>query len=147
MFKVPEIYRIKSGYNASDETFGNNGQYKILRSLAKNFPKDSKDIAGLLTQASDGARWEHVSVSVIPKPGKKRRLPKHEEMEFIRFLFWSENDWVVEFHPPFDQYVSNAPCLHLWRPIDMGFPTPNSLLVGLKSKKIESIKMEKKDTR
>ena len=131
MFSVPEIYRVTTGPFASDESFGNNGQFKIFRSSDKNFPKSSKDITGLLTQASDGMRWEHVSVSVIPKQGQKRRLPTHDEMEFIRFLFWSHSDWVVEFHPPYEAYVNNAPCLHLWRPTEQELPTPMSILVGL----------------
>ena len=132
MFKVPEKFRLHLGLYGSDVTYGNNGQFQIMRRNHPDFPKTSNDIKGLFTQASDGDRWEHVSVSVIPKTGKKRRLPTHDEMEFVRFLFWSVDDWVVEFHPPKNDYVNNAPCLHLWRPIDFSMPTPNSILIGLK---------------
>ncbi len=132
MFCVPEFHRVITGvYASSLKHHGNNGHFQIMRSTF-GFPKEGKDISGLFTQASDGEGWEHVSVSVVAKPGKKRRLPTHAEMEFVRFLFWNADDWVIEFHPPITEYVSNAPCLHLWRPIDGGFPTPDSILVGAK---------------
>ncbi len=132
MFSAPDFFRVTTGlYASSVKHDGNNGQFKMLRN-ASGFPAGSKDISGLLTQASDGEGWEHVSVSVLPKPGKKSRLPTHEEMEFIRFLFWDSEDWVMEFHPPVTEYVSNARCLHLWRPIDCVFRTPPSYLVGIK---------------
>ncbi len=133
MFKVPELHRVITGkYATSLKQDGNNGQFNFKRSTS-GFPKANKDIAGLFVQASDGAGWEHVSVSVLPKPGKKRRLPTHAEMEFVRFLFWDNKDWVIEFHPPTTEYVNNAPCLHLWKPVDAIFPTPHSLLVGIKN--------------
>ena len=126
MFKVPEKYRVINGQFGSDSSYGNNGQFII--------PKNGKDIKSLFVQASDGGGWEHLSVSIIPKPGKKRRLPTHGEMEYVRFAFWEKTDWIIEFHPPVTEYVNNAPCLHLWRPIGVNFPTPDSLLVGIKSK-------------
>lgn len=132
MFCVPELYRVNTGvYASSLKHHGNNGHFKIMRSSFE-FPKESKNIAGLFTQASDGEGWEHVSVSVIAKVGKKRRLPTHAEMEFIRFLFWDSGDWVIEFHPPVEEYVNNAPCLHLWRPVDTDFPKPPNYLIGIK---------------
>lgn len=132
MFTVPEFHRVTTGiYASTEKQHGNNGQFEIKRNTF-GFPSTGKDIKGLFAHASDGGGWEHVSVSVLPKPGKKIRLPTHAEMEFIRFLFWGYEDWVIEFHPPATEYVSNAPCLHLWRPIGKSFPTPESVLVGVK---------------
>jgi len=69
--------------------------------------------------------WEHVSVS-------GRRIPNWEEMCFVRKLFWEEEDWIVQFHPPKTEYVNNhTRCLHLWR-YKGKFPTPASTLVGFR---------------
>lgn len=82
--------------------------------------------------ASDGndraARgWEHVSVST------RSRVPNWEEMCFVKELFWTDDEWVVQFHPARKDYVNYHPfCLHLWRQ-RKGFPTPQSILVGPKT--------------
>ena len=131
MFKVPEKNRILTGQFQSSASNGNNGQF-FFYPTERSFPKDVRHTKGLFAQASDGAGWEHVSVSIIVPKGNIRRLPTHREMEFVRHQFWGNTDWVVEFHPPATEYVSNAPCLHLWRCSNGEFPTPNSILVGLK---------------
>jgi len=101
MFKVPEKYRVTSGPMASDSRYGNNGQFKVKLIKLKR---------PVLCQASDGAGWEHVSVSLLD------RCPSWEEMCKIKALFWSDEDLVVQFHPPKSDYVNNHPhCLHLWR--------------------------------
>lgn len=119
MFKVPEDYRVVTGNLASDESFGNNGNFHVPRpdALGKWFN----------VIASDGEGWEHVSVS-LPS-----RAPTWGEMCFIKDLFWSEDDCVVQYHPPKSEYVNNHEyCLHLWKKVDGEFETPPSLLVGLK---------------
>lgn len=76
--------------------------------------------------ASDGAGWEHVSVSLT------YRTPKWTEMCYIKNLFWDDEDCVVQYHPPRSDYVNNHPyCLHLWRQINKDFPIPPSILVGI----------------
>ncbi|EGR1128985.1 hypothetical protein ACKVFG_003347 [Vibrio cholerae] len=121
-FKVPEKYRVKGGINGmmqSDETFGNNGLFII---------KTPKLSSPLTVIASDGAEWEHVSVSL------SHRCPTWEEMCLVKSLFWDEEDAVIQIHPPKSQYVNNHPySLHLWRKFSTNdfFETPNSLLVGL----------------
>lgn len=112
-FKVPEEYRITTGAFASDVTCGNNGAF-----LINNF----------YCIASDGMDWEHVSVSL--QDG--HRLPTHYDMERIKALFWSEDSYVIEIHPPKSEYVNNGPVLHLWRPTKEKLPVPPSVLVGLK---------------
>lgn len=72
--------------------------------------------------------WEHVSVSA------PRRCPTWEEMCFVKDLFWTEEETVVQFHPPKSEYVNNHPyVLHLWRSKTQTFPMPPSILVGLKN--------------
>ena len=84
----------------------------------------------LLIIACDGdvdelGGWEHVSVST------ERRIPNWIEMSFVKDLFWSADECVVQYHPPRSQYVNNHPrCLHLWRPRDGKFPIPPTILVG-----------------
>ncbi len=75
--------------------------------------------------------WEHVSVST------KRRIPNWTEMAFVKDLFWSDDECVVQFHPPKSEYVNNhAFVLHLWRHKTLPFPMPPSILVGFKDKGI-----------
>lgn len=75
---------------------------------------------------SDGEGWEHVSVST---PG---RCPNWAEMCFVKNLFWSAEDVVIQFHPAASEYVNNHPyCLHLWRPQGVTLPTPPRFLVGV----------------
>lgn len=82
----------------------------------------------LCVQASNGGGWEHVSVSLEGL----RRCPNWDEMCFVKSIFWEAEDCVVQFHPPESQYVNNAEVLHLWRKIGFEFPTPPTLLVGVK---------------
>lgn len=115
-FRVPEKYRIRDGSHGSDNRSGNNGAFM--------FPFKPWR-AQLFVIASDGAGWEHVSVS------NPVRTPTWEEMSFIKQTFWGDEDCVVQFHPPKSEYVNQHPfCLHLWRKIGAEFETPPSILVG-----------------
>jgi len=77
---------------------------------------------------SDG--WEHVSIST------RRRTPNWREMCFVKDLFWSEEETVIQFHPPRSEYVNNhETCLHLWRDTKNGHRLPPSVLVGVKDTK------------
>ena len=119
-FHVPEKFRIKKNagvYNSSQDD-GNNGFF-IIKSLRLKTP--------LRVIASDGAGWEHVSVSL--QHGK--RCPKWSEMCFIKELFWDKTDTVLQYHPAEKDYISHHPyCLHLWRPVGQMIPTPPPVLVG-----------------
>lgn len=119
-FKVPEKFRVKSGAMKSDSSFGNNGQF-IVHSLKLN--------RKLFIQASDGAGWEHVSVSIYD------RCPTWEEMSFVKSLFWSDDDVVIQIHPPKSEHINNHKfCLHLWRKAGTNdfVELPPSILVGIK---------------
>lgn len=70
--------------------------------------------------------WEHVSVSM------RNRCPTWEEMCHLKALFWSEDETVVQFHPPKADYVNFARhCLHLWK-YRGEIPRPPSWMVGPK---------------
>lgn len=78
--------------------------------------------------ASDGAGWEHVSVS------SKNRIPSWEVMCKIKELFFEDEEVVIQYHPKKSEYINNHPnCLHLWKPINQNIPNPPSFLVGVKN--------------
>ena len=117
-FSVPEKFRIRTGRVGSDASFGNNGAFEVR--LRHN--------QTVYVIASDGAGWEHVSVS------RRDRCPTWEEMCQVKAMFWDAEDVVVQFHPRESEYVNNHPnCLHLWRQVGAEFPTPPSIFVGLKA--------------
>ena len=116
MFKVPEKFRIKTGLMSSCRKDGNKGVFIIPQK--KNKPD-------LTVVASDGAGWEHVSVST------SIRTPTWSEMCKIKDLFWGDECCVLQFHPPRADYINNHPfCLHLWRNPSDEVKTPPWQLVG-----------------
>ncbi len=119
MFCVPHQYRnITDSQLGSDASYGNNGAFNF-------YYKETE----ILTIASDGMGWEHVSVSL---PGKKK-CPSWEIMCYVKNTFWDSGDIIVQFHPPKSKYINQHEyCLHLWRPIGKEIPIPDSILVGIK---------------
>lgn len=82
----------------------------------------------LVLVASSGMGWDHVSVSTV------RRVPNWKEMHWVKRLFWSDDEAVMQLHPPQSEYVDCCPnCLHLWRPNDgREIPLPEAWMVGPK---------------
>jgi hypothetical protein len=81
----------------------------------------------LIILASDGAGWEHVSVSVEGE----ERTPTWEEMAFVKEGFWKDEETVMQLHVPKRDHINlHEGCLHLWRPLLWEIPRPSSLLVG-----------------
>lgn len=77
--------------------------------------------------ASNGAGWEHVSIS------HEHKIPSWSTMCILKDMFFHDEEAVMQLHPPKREYVNNFPnCLHLWKPIKKEIPLPNSLLVGFK---------------
>lgn len=121
-FHVPEKNRVISGKLRSKTIDGNNGVFSLY---ADRFKTSFKIIA------SDGAGWEHVSVSLDGKRKKGNQCPTWEEMCYIKSIYWDDDDTVVEYHPPRSKYVNNHPhCLHLWRKIGFDMPVPDAVLLG-----------------
>lgn len=115
--KVPEKYRVKSGRFASTSEYGNNGVFAIKKGRLK-----------FNVIASDEGGWAHVSVTII----NAQRCPTWGEMCWIKDLFFSEDEVVVQYHPAKKDYINNHPyCLHLWKSLDVDPPTPPTLMVGI----------------
>lgn len=115
-----EKYRQKSGPFGTDETWGMTGRFFIPPMPGQ------KPMCVLSSGAKNGTGWEHVSVSY------PHRTPTWEEMNFIKDLFWGEDETVVQLHPPKSEYVNNHPyCLHLWKSVK-GHELPPTILTGVK---------------
>lgn len=148
-FHVPELSRITSLYakvngwpeqiatNAGD---GNNGLFVMPAPLIGRKIAKPRKRTKLVCIASDGLGWEHVSVRVllVGNPRRNGRCPVHEELCFVKNLFWDEEDCVVHYYPPASEYVNCHPdVLHLWRPTELELARPPSIMVGPKSAKDE----------
>jgi hypothetical protein len=108
-------HRIREGKLASDSSYGLQGAFQI----SGPHGRDLAIISGI------GEGWEHVSVSL------KTRTPNWQEMCFVKDLFWTEDEVVMQLHPAKTEYVNyHQYCLHLWKPIEATIPTPPSILVG-----------------
>lgn len=113
-----EKHRITSGPQASDASFGNNGAF-VMRCPATG--------CELRIIVSDGMGWDHASVSLA------NRCPTWEEMSWVKQLFWSDEETVVQFHPAKCDYVNyHRFCLHLWRDQQNEMRSPATILVGPK---------------
>lgn len=112
--EIIEQYRLTK-YSSKED--GNNGAFIV--------PFRSTELKVIV---SDGAGWDHVSVSL------PNRCPNWLEMHFVKELFFEDEETVIQFHPKRSEYVNNHPyCLHLWRNQRTEIELPPSILVGLKS--------------
>ena len=75
--------------------------------------------------ASVGDGWDHVSVST------EFRCPHWGEMEYIKRLFFKDNETAMQLHVPPADHINHHPhTLHLWRPLIGAIPRPPAALVG-----------------
>lgn len=117
-----ELGRLRSGPYGSDSSFGATGAFLVIG-------PHGRELQIIASDGSDpeGQGWEHVSVSLAKRP------PNWEEMCFVKNLFWTPDECVVQYHPAQDDYINCHPnCLHLWRNVNFTFPTPPPILVGPK---------------
>lgn len=123
MFKAPNEYRNRTHPQlGTPDTAGNNGLFI--------FGFKGKQINCIV---SDGAGWEHVSVTTHYQGKKMTHAPDWDTMNVVKDLFWDEGDTVIQYHPPKKVYVNFHPyCLHLWRPIGIPIPVPPTQLIGPK---------------
>ena len=122
--KQIEAYRVRSGPFASSPQDGANGAFfipfsqvvlKVIASNARDW-----DESGL-----PHPMWEHVSVSLGV------RCPTWEEMDFVKRIFWRDDETVIQLHVPRSQHVNfHETCLHLWKPIGFEIPLPPMITVG-----------------
>jgi hypothetical protein len=111
-----ERYRITSGLLASDASYGMNGAFVI-------------NYAGTELQViiSDGCGWDHVSVST------RHRCPTHDEMTWIKNIFFEDEETVVHFWPKKSEYINCHPyTLHLWRKQGVDYELPPREFIGPK---------------
>jgi hypothetical protein len=108
-------WRVKTGQMGSDDSYGWNGAFLV-------------PLEGELWHViiGDGNGWRHLSVV----NAQKKVLPSWNVMCRFKDLFFSDSSWVVQFHPPGDEYINDHPyCLHLWESIDEPMPHPHVVLV------------------
>lgn len=108
-------YRCHIGAHASPDSFKCTGLFigvpvgngALLRILSSEGCEES------------GSQWDHVSVSLAD------RCPTWDEMCHVKALFFRDDEWVVQLHPPAKENINHHPlCLHLWRPTDQEIPKP-----------------------
>lgn len=136
MFQVPNQFRVtpelcdrnRTSQHLqnfiSKDTDGNVGAFVL--------PAEGKKAGShLFAIASDAHGWEHVMVAVM----RDNRYPTWPEMNYVRKLFWGEQDCVLQYHVPAAEKGNNLPhYLHLWRSPAEGsviWPTPH--LVDIQS--------------
>jgi hypothetical protein len=85
--------------------------------------KSPTDGAELLVLASTGSGWDHCSVTRGGRQGG--RCPNWTEMEYVKRMFFEDNELAVQFHLPVDEHINLHPnCLHLWRSQEFEFGLP-----------------------
>lgn len=114
----------------SDITSGNNGLFVV-----NSFSRTGLVLCCIV---SDCGGWEHVSVSVLARAtgAPARCLPTWEEMEQIRELFWTDDEWVVQYSPARQEKINCGEVLHLWKPVGSEpcwLPVPPPEFIGPKS--------------
>lgn len=116
-----EAGRVRTGPMATTHDYGLIGMFKIL------YPNHRTWLVIVATTGEEGegefGLWEHVSVHAIGLDGP--RIPTWEEMQYVKELFWKDEETVVQFHPKKSQYVNRNPnVLHLWRHKEIEFILP-----------------------
>lgn len=120
-FKNVEKWRVGAGFGRWNSLPGERfGAFLIDAPTGRTLKVIASD-------STDEMRWEHVSVSLT------NRTPNWLEMCFIKDLFWSANEAVMQLHPPKADYINNHEyCLHLWKPTNEEIPLPPTIAVGYK---------------
>jgi len=93
---------------------------------------------GIVTSKGEG--WDHVSVST------SSRCPNWQEMCFVKNLFWTEEELVIQYHPPKSVYLNcNPHVLHMWKPQHAEIPMPPRWMIGPYDKMEEELPDKYKD--
>jgi hypothetical protein len=103
-------WRIKTGMMRSEDTAGWNGCFLV-------------PLEGDMWHVtiSDGMGWKHLSI----KNAQRRTLPTWNIMSRVKDLFFSDEEWVIQYHPAREDYINDHPwVLHLWRPLNEELPKP-----------------------
>lgn len=122
--KKLERYRITGGRMASTADMGANGMFQLLYGhqwlcIVASDGSDWPECFG------DSEPWEHVSVST------EHRCPTWEEMDYVKRLFWRDDETVLQLHVSRESHINHHPyCLHLWKPTQTVIPLPPVEAVG-----------------
>lgn len=80
---------------------------------------------GVAEEMGQDFAWDHVSVSC------KNRCPNWQEMEFVKRIFFKDDEWAMQLHAPPAKHINVHPyCLHIWRPHKLEIPIPPPIMVG-----------------
>jgi hypothetical protein len=113
-----EIFRVTTGRMASTAKDGNNGAF-LIESGIIHLNVVVSDGADWLASGFPPPVWEHVSVS------HRARCPTWDEMDWVKRLFFRDDETVLQFHVPRTEHVNRHNfCLHLWRPVGVIVPRP-----------------------
>jgi hypothetical protein len=102
-------WRIRTGAVASTDEAGFNGYFLV--------PLDG---TFWMVRLNDQNGWRHVAIT---NAQNKRLIPWHISYK-IKQLFFSDEAWVVEFHPPPGNYIADRWAHHLWEPLNETLPVP-----------------------
>lgn len=111
----------------SEPSYGPNGLFYLRNSFDGG--KTTTYINVIASSGDEMYPWEHVSVTIRGED----RCPTWEEMCYVKDMFWDEDEWVMQLHPPKRKNISFHPfCLHLWKPHEQAgiIPTPPPETVG-----------------
>lgn len=106
-------------------------KYRLSHFMAQQFGTSIGDPFGMfhvkglrIMVAPLDVNWEHASIS------REHRLPRWDEMCFVKDLLWDEEETVIQFHPKKTEYKNLHPyCLHLWRRKDLIYDLPPEWMV------------------
>lgn len=114
-FHVPERYRVSRDGGETGDPFG--------AFLIPRRPGESP-LRVIACASWDEVPFDHVSVS-LPD-----RCPTWDEMCRVKDLFWTDDECVMQLHPPRSEHVNTHPyCLHMWRPTQAPIPRPPTIAV------------------
>ena len=115
-----KIAEIKSDRRIQIVKMGFDGMAGYVNSRQNRPPNEIAFIA------SWAGGWEHVSVSL------RNRCPTWDEMCLVKDIFWRDDECVVQFHPPKNEYINVHPyCLHLWKKIGEKTDLPPKELIAI----------------
>lgn len=116
MRDLNELTRYKKWHPAGGWGDKDGGYYEVRSPL-----QTSQNLSII---ASTGEGWDHVSVSL------PRRIPTWIEMDYIRSLFFKDDEVVMQLHPEESKHINVMEnCLHLWRPQKESIPLPPEWMV------------------
>jgi hypothetical protein len=73
----------------------------------------------------DQLGWKHLTIS----NAQQKVSPSWNIMCRVKELFYADEEWAVQFHPPKEGSQDDPYRLHLWAPLDEVLPVPMMVLI------------------